>query len=190
VSHNRDAANELLALRWSDVDFLLSQIYVSRSMHVLNGGRVIFKSPKSTKGRRVVAMTPSLFLVLQEHRQRREAEALLLDMPIKETDLVFSALGKPLLSNTVTHAWIKLVRRTGLKIIRFHDARHSHASLMLKQGIHPKVVQERLGHSSISITLDTYSHVTPGLQEAAAKRFDEAFISKLLAKLPKEAVKG
>jgi len=56
-----------------------------------------------------------------------------------------------------------------------HDARHSHASLMLKQGTHPKIAQERLGHSTISVTLDTYSHVAPGLQEAAAMRFDEAF---------------
>ena len=66
----------------------------------------------------------------------------------------------------------------GLKGIRLHDARHSHASLMLKQGIHPKIVQERLGHASIQITLDTYSHVAPGLQQAAAKRFDEAFNHK------------
>ena len=61
--------------------------------------------------------------------------------------------------------------------IRLHDARHTHASLMLKQGIHPKIVQERLGHSTIAITLDTYSHVTPGLQEAAANRFDEVLTS-------------
>ncbi|MFC2059591.1 tyrosine-type recombinase/integrase [Chloroflexota bacterium] len=63
--------------------------------------------------------------------------------------------------------------RYGIKVIRFHDARHTHASIMLKQGIHPKIVQERLGHSSIAVTLDTYSHVAPGLQESAAKRFDE-----------------
>lgn len=61
---------------------------------------------------------------------------------------------------------------------RLHDARHTHASLMLKQGIHPKVVQERLGHASIQTTLDTYSHVVPGLQEAAAARFDEAFTGR------------
>jgi integrase len=67
-----------------------------------------------------------------------------------------------------------LAAKAGVKVIRLHDARHTHASLMLKQGIHPKVVQERLGHSTISITLDTYSHVAPGLQEAAAKRFDDA----------------
>jgi len=71
-----------------------------------------------------------------------------------------------------------LASKVNIKVIRFHDARHSHASLMLKQGAHPKIVQERLGHSTISITLDTYSHVAPGLQEAVAKRFDEAMSSK------------
>jgi integrase len=66
--------------------------------------------------------------------------------------------------------------RIGLKGIRLHDARHTHASLMLKQGIHPKVVQERLGHASIKITLDVYSHVAPGIQQAAANKFDEIVI--------------
>jgi integrase len=96
---------------------------------------------------------------------------------LKDDNLIFCQLdGRPLLPNSVTHAWIKLVRRLGLNGIRLHDARHSHASLMLKQGIHPKIVQERLGHSSIQTTLDVYSHVTPGLQEAAANRFDEIMI--------------
>ena len=75
--------------------------------------------------------------------------------------------------DSVTHAWRNLARRTGLKGIRLHDARHTHASLMLKQGVHPKVVSERLGHATIAITLDTYSHVVPGLQEAAAEGFDK-----------------
>jgi integrase len=77
---------------------------------------------------------------------------------------------------TITHAWTKLARKTGLRGIRLHDARHTHASLMLKQGVHPKIVQERLGHSSIQITLDTYNHVAPGLQEAAAKKFDDLVV--------------
>ena len=63
--------------------------------------------------------------------------------------------------------------RTGIEPIRLHDARHSHASIILKQGTHPKIVQERLGHSSIQITLDTYSHVAPGLQQSAASKFDD-----------------
>ncbi len=81
--------------------------------------------------------------------------------------------GKPLDPSTITHTFRKILKRAGLPTLRFHDLRHTHASLMLKQGIHPKIVSERLGHSSIGITLDTYSHVMPGLQEAAALRFEE-----------------
>ena len=80
--------------------------------------------------------------------------------------------GTPLNPNAVTSAFIKLVRGAGLPHLRLHDLRHTHATLMLKAGVHPKVVSERLGHASIGITLDTYSHVLPGLQQAAAERFD------------------
>ena len=111
---------------------------------------------------------------ITKHKEKQKSDRVILGKPLTDSDLVFSSFeGKPLLPNSVTHAFIKLVRRSSLKPIRFHDIRHSHASLLLKQGIHPKVVQERLGHASIQITLDTYSHVAPGLQEAAAKRFDE-----------------
>ena len=117
-------------------------------------------------------------LLLNTYEKR--PEALLLGKSINGDELVFSTPphGKPFLPNTVSHAWHKLISRLGIKPIRLHDARHTHASLMLKQGIHPKIVQERLGHSSIQITLDTYSHVAPGLQPAAAKRFDECFASQ------------
>jgi len=75
---------------------------------------------------------------------------------------------------SVTHSFKRIVGMLGLPDVRFHDLRHTHASLMLKQGIHPKIVSERLGHSNIGITLDTYSHVMPGLQEAEALRFEES----------------
>jgi len=103
----------------------------------------------------------------------------MLGIPLTDSDLVFSNLeGKPLLPDTVSHAWAKLIQRTGLEGIRLHDARHSHASLLLKQGVHPKVVQERLGHATISTTLDLYSHVAPGLQEAAAAGFDKMVLPR------------
>jgi len=165
--------SELLGLCWQDVDFIYSQIYVNRSLHVLKGGNTVFRAPKTATGRRTIALSPSVVVLLREYRERKEVESLLLDEPVSEDDLVFNNLGKPLLPNTISHAWSKLVNCTGLKAIRFHDARHTHASIMLKQGIHPKIVQERLGHSSIQITLDTYSHVAPGLQNAAANRFDD-----------------
>ena len=96
-----------------------------------------------------------------------------------DDDLVFSHYyGKPLLPDSVTHAWAKLVKRCGLEGVRLHDARHTHASLLLKQGVHPKIVQERLGHSGIAITLDLYSHVAPGLQQAAANKFDDIVLPK------------
>jgi len=171
--------SEFLALKWSDIDLLLCQIYVNRSLHQLRDGSIVYREPKTAKGRRMIALSPSVTLVLREHKEQQEATWTQLETLLKDDDLVFSTVdGKPLRPNTITRAWTVLAARAGLKVIRLHDARHTHASIMLKQGIHPKIVQERLGHSSIAITLDTYSHVSPGLQEAAAKRFDEAFTTK------------
>jgi integrase len=171
--------SELLALRWCDVDLLLCQVQVSRSLHQLKDGSYVFTEPKSAKSRRTIALPPSATLLLKEHREKQKLERAMLGIPLKDDDLVFSHLeGKPLRPNTITRAWSMLAARCGLKVIRLHDARHTHASLMLKQGIHPKIVQERLGHASIQMTLDTYSHVAPGLQQAAAERFDQALNHK------------
>jgi len=81
--------------------------------------------------------------------------------------------GTPLRPNSITRCFKNLAESIGLKGVRLHDLRHTHATLMLRQGVHPKIVSERLGHSSIAITFDTYSHILPGLQEAAARKFDE-----------------
>jgi len=165
--------SELLALRWLDVDFIYCQIYINRSMHHLRDGSYIFTEPKSEKSRRTIALSPSVILLLKEYKERQEKEREMLGTSLSDNDLVFCHLdGKPLRPNTVTHAWNVLAARAGVKVIRLHDARHTHASLMLKAGTHPKIVQERLGHSSIGMTLDTYSHVAPGLQEADADKFD------------------
>jgi len=166
--------SELLALRWEDVDLIFSQVYVNRSLHHLRDGSFVFRQPKTSNGRRTVALSPSTVLVLKEHRENKEAQCLMMGTLLRDDDLVYSNLdGSPLLPDTVSHAWTKLAKRLGKPEIRLHDARHSHASLMLKQGVHPKIVQERLGHASIQTTLDIYSHVAPGLQQAAAAHFDE-----------------
>jgi len=170
--------SELLALRWSDVDLILCQLSVTRALHQLQDGSRIFRQPKTAKGRRLISLSPSTTSLLIEHREQQEEMRQALGSTLTEDDLVFCHEdGKPLLPNSVSHAWTKLARRTGLKGIRLHDARHTHASLMLKQGIHPKIVQERLGHASIQITLDTYSHVAPGLQAAAANHFDDILLA-------------
>ena len=166
--------SELLALRWSDIDLAMCELSVTRTLHHLRDGSFIYRQPKTAKSRRMIALSPSTALVLKEHKEKQGIDHLLMGVPLKVSDLVFSHVdGNPLLPDTVTREWIRLTRRIGLPGIRLHDARHTHASLMLKQGIHPKIVSERLGHSSIVITLDTYSHVSPGLQEAAALRFEE-----------------
>ena len=83
--------------------------------------------------------------------------------------------GSPLNPDTLSSGWRGVLRRAGLPHVRFHDLRHAHATLMLQQGVHPKIVSERLGHASIGITLDTYSHVLPAMQAEATRAFDELF---------------
>lgn len=114
-------------------------------------------------------------LVLKEWKEKQTVDALMAGPSLKDSDLIFRhpKTGKPLLVDTITHEFTRLMRQLEIKDIHFHSLRHSHASLLLKQGVHPKIVQERLGHSSIAVTLDIYSHVSPGMQQAAALRFDE-----------------
>jgi integrase len=166
--------SELLALKWFDVDLLLCQISVTHSLHHLRTGEIIFRQPKTAKGRRMISLSPSVALLLQEYKDKQSIRRAMMGTELKDEDLIFSDFqGKPLLPDTVSHFWLKLIRRIGLEKIRLHDARHTHASLLLKAGIHPKIVQERLGHATISTTLDLYSHVSPGLQQAAAESFDK-----------------
>lgn len=135
-----------------------------------------------------MALAPFTCLVLREHREKQGALSTMRGKRLEDSDLVFSQSdGAPLLPDSITHAWVRLARSMGLKGNRLHDARHTHASLLLKQGAHPKVVQERLGHVSISTTLDIYSHVSPGLQQAAAMGFDEFLQAKRSALVKNKA---
>jgi len=163
--------NELLGLRWRDVDLLMASISVSRSLCKAKG-RVEFKECKTERSRRQVSMTPKLACFLRECQQRQERLSMEHGKQLTPDNLVFCHPdGRPFDPSTVTHSFGKIVRDAGLSL-RFHDLRHSCASLMLKQGVHPKIVSEMLGHSTVAITLDVYSHVTPGLQEAAARSLD------------------
>ena len=165
--------SEILGLKWTDIDLDLCELSVNRSLHHLHDGSLVFRQPKTARSRRRIALTPSTALVLREHKEKQTAERLLSGNTLSNDSLVFCQPdGKALLPDTITSAWIRLTRRLGMNI-RLHDCRHTHASLMLKQGVHPAIVQQRLGHASIMTTIDTYSHILPGLQEAAAKGFDE-----------------
>jgi integrase len=167
--------SELLGLSWRHIDFLYSQISIERGLHWTKNEGYVLTQPKSAKSRRTIALPPSLTLLLKTYKEKQEYARVLVGKPLTEDDLVFAHPdGSPLFPNTVSRAWGLLAKKAGVKVIRFHDARHSHATLLLRQGAHPRVVQERLGHSTIATTLDVYSHVTPGIQEAVAARFDEA----------------
>jgi len=166
--------SELLALRWSDVDLAAGQLSVSRALHQLRDRTFVVRAPKSAKGRRTVALPPSATAALRDHLDHQLDLCAKAGSALKDDDLLFQRVdGGPMLPDTLSKAWARLMTHLDIPGVRLHDARHTHASLMLKAGIHPKVVQERLGHSTISVTLDTYSHVAPGLQEAAARHFDE-----------------
>jgi integrase len=107
-------------------------------------------------------LPPSAFPILEAYRKTKETESLMLGVRLNDSDLAFGTIeDNPLRPDAVTRAWSTMAAQDGVKIIRVHDARHTRASLMLKQGIHPEAIQERLGHASIAITLDTYSHVAP-----------------------------
>ena len=119
-------------------------------------------------------MSPSLALLLRQYKAEQQAQGILLGKPLGGSSLVFCHPdGKPLDPGVVSHSFAKVLQKAGLPHIRFHDLRHTHTTLLLKAGIHPKIVSERLGHANIGITLDTYSHVLPGLQERAAQHFDK-----------------
>lgn len=164
--------SEILGLRWMDVDFNMATVSVAQALHRLRDGRIVFQEPKR-QSRRLLDLGPTAVLALRAHRERQEANLAMLGVDLADGDLVFSKPdGSPTLPDTLSHAFTRIATRSGLGGVRLHDSRHTHATLMLRQGVHPKVVQERLGHSTISVTLDTYSHVTPGLQRAAAMAFD------------------
>ncbi len=108
-----------------------------------------------------------------QYKVEREAEHIIMGKALTEDDFVFNHMdGTPLNPNTVSHTFSKIVARAGLSHLSLHDLRHLHATMLLKAGTYPRIVQERLGHSSITTTLDIYSHTVPGLQKAAAERLD------------------
>lgn len=171
--HTGMRRGEILALKWSDVDFECGQLRVSASLEQV-GKSVTFKGTKTGKAR-VVAMSLALVRVLRTHKARQAAERLRLGAIYEDNDLVCPAeTGAPLVPHILSDAFRAAVAKTPLPRVTFHGLRHTHATILLRAGIHPKVVSERLGHSTIGITLDVYSHVLPGMQEGAAKAIDIA----------------
>ncbi len=167
---------ELLALRWRNLDLDTGKLAVVETATKLDNGKYVLKEPKTIHSKRSISLPQSLVELLKGYRVDQELLRIQLGVTLGVDDFVFiRADGSPINPNAVTLAFKRILKRAGLRDIRVHDLRHTHATLMLREGIHPKVVSERLGHANINITLDTYSHVLPGLQEDAAEKFDNIF---------------
>jgi integrase len=160
---------ELFGLSWGDIDLDGAAVNVQRSLEELDGNFRL-KPPKSKKGLRRIDLPSFAVEALREHRKLMLAEGHI-SAPVfcsREGTWLYK-------SNFTRYVFKPMLRKAGLLDVRFHDLRHGHATMMLFLGEHPKVVQERLGHAQISVTLDTYSHVLPGVHKQAASNFDRAF---------------
>lgn len=167
---------EALGLLWEDVDLDAGRIHVRRALQRIEG-KLQLVEPKTRRSRRTVVLPRYAVDALRRHRERQDGERGAAANLWEDHGFVFATpLGRPLDASNVTHGFQRLVGRAGLPRQRFHDLRHACASLLLVQGVNPRVVMEILGHSQISLTLDTYSHVIPALQEDAAQRM-EALLS-------------
>jgi integrase len=167
---------ELLALKWSGVDLEEATLQVRSTLQRTKAGYT-FADPKTARSRRAVALSATAVEALRRHRIRQAKERLQLGEVWSNLDLVFTdEVGSPLDGISVLrYAFHPLLKRAGLPIIRFHDLRHTAATMLLGRGVNVKVVSEMLGHSHISITLSLYGHVLPHMQREAAAAMDAVF---------------
>jgi integrase len=175
---------EALALRWQDTDLHAGLLRVTATLQRVpvmlrgpddggRGTRYRLEPPKTAKGRRTLPLPGMVTSALRDHRVRQLEERLAAGAAWQEWDLVFTTtIGTPLDARNVSRAFTNLLDRAGLPRIRFHDLRHSAATLMLAQGVDARTIMETLGHSQIGITMNTYAHVLPSMQREAADRMD------------------
>lgn len=164
---------ELLGLRWKDIDFKKHIIHVKQSL-TFAGSKLIFQQPKTAKSSRSIPIPESIIHELKAHKNRQNQERLLIGEGYKDNDLIFCQVdGRPLNPRNFIRTFKRILKKAGLPTeVRFHDCRHSFASMLLQLNEHPKVVQELLGHSTISTTLDIYSHVLPETKKAAINKLE------------------
>jgi integrase len=166
--------SELCGLQWPAVDLLAGKLSVSRTLQRILGKGLVEGQPKTGKSRRSIALSPEAVNLLHAVRGRQIEQRLAAGEAWHNTGYVFTqADGTPVEPDKVTQEFARVVKVARLPHLTLHGLRHAHATLLLTAGVHLKVVSERLGHSNIAITADTYSHVLPGLQEAAALALDQ-----------------
>jgi len=178
---------ELLGLRWRDIDLDMCSLSVTQVLYKRRGV-CVFQHPKTERSRRRVSLTPKLASFLRDYKQEQESLYLERGRVLGLDDLVFAnGEGKPIDPGVLSHEFADIVKRSGLEHLRFHDLRHTFASLMLLRGAKPKVISEALGHASVAFTMDTYSHIIEGMQEDAMALLDEVIPSGVGRKIEKEA---
>lgn len=166
--------SELLALKWSDLDWSKKSLKVQRQLKRQGLEDGYFSSPKTKAGRRSITLGDGTINQLRAHYERQRLERMAAGEHWKENDLIFpSTVGTPIDQHNLLKSFKRLLISAGLPAIRFHDLRHTAASLMSNHGIPPIVVARRLGHSKVSITLDTYGHLMPEMQNEAAELMDD-----------------
>ena len=165
--------SELAGLRWDQVDLVARRLGVVNTLQHITGRGLVEGAPKTAKSRRSIALSDTAVDLMHVIRGSQIQLSQAAGPAWEETGYVFvQADGTPIDPDTATKDFTAIVRHAGLPRLTFHGLRHAHATLLLSAGVHPKVVSERLGHSNIAITMDTYSHVLPGLQEAAVASLD------------------
>jgi integrase len=155
---------EVLGIHFEDLDLLHDEIHVRHAVQYLIGKGLVITEPKTDSAKRTVTIPGFAHDVLVEYLHPLKRDQGLIFVTSNDT---------PISPRNLVRHFKEALEEAGLPEIRFHDLRHTHASLLLAAGVHPKLVQERLGHSQISLTLDTYSHVTPNMQDGVAQKFDE-----------------
>lgn len=166
---------EIGGLRWKDIDFDNQSISVRQTLIKTKTESLQLQETTKTDGsRRTIAIIEPLVNLFKRMKKRQSEQKLKIGSSYKDLDLVFAHPdGAPIDIDYYSQAFSKLVKRLNLPPVRFHDLRHTHATLLIQQGIHPKVVSERLGHTTISITMDLYSHVMPNMQKEAVQKLDD-----------------
>jgi integrase len=168
---------ELLALRWRDVDLDVGHLQVCNTLQKLPGQPPEIAPAKTDYSRRKITLAGTTLEALRAHKIRQNAERLAMGPAWEDWELVFcTTIGTPLSGKNLLERGLRpLLKRAGLPALRFHDLRHTCATLLLLQGVHPKIVSEMLGHSSVAITLQVYSHVLPDMQKQATEAMDRLF---------------
>lgn len=166
---------EVTGLKWSDIDLDNRKLSVRRVLVETRAKGVQTKEPKTHRSSRSITLPSVTVKALRQYKVEQMEIALQIGSKFSNDDFIFSTPLSQLRPSQLTTNYRAFISRKGFKHVTFHDLRHTHATHLLEQNIHPKVVSERLGHSNISITLDTYSHIIPNMQEEAANKVDEVF---------------